>query len=58
MIGEANWIDVIQEGRTIRSLQMGPRLECIRYGKKIEFPLKAGTASCNSSVRLMTMPTC
>jgi hypothetical protein len=44
MIGEANWIDVIQEGRTIRSLQMGPRLECVRYGKKIEFPLKAGTA--------------
>jgi len=44
MIGEANWIDVIQEGKAIHSLDMGPRVPCIRYSKKIEFPLKAGTA--------------
>jgi hypothetical protein len=44
MIGEANWIDVIQNGQPITSLQMGRRIPCAKYGKKIEFPLKSGEA--------------
>ena len=44
MIGEANWIDVIQNGQAIKSLEMRGRVPCIKYGKKIEFPLRAGEA--------------
>jgi hypothetical protein len=44
MISEANWIDVIQNGEVIRSLEMRGRVPCAKYGKKIDFPLKAGTA--------------
>ena len=44
MIGEANWIDVIQNGQPIRSLQMRGRIPCAKYGKMIEFPLKKGAA--------------
>jgi hypothetical protein len=44
MISEANWIDVIQNGQPIQSLQMRGRIPCAKYGKKIEFPLKGGEA--------------
>jgi hypothetical protein len=44
MISEANWIDVIQNGQPIQSLQMRGRIPCAKYGKKIEFPLKNGEA--------------
>jgi hypothetical protein len=45
MIGEANWIDVVQNGQPVRSLEMRRgRIPCITYGKKIEFPLKSGEA--------------
>jgi hypothetical protein len=44
MISEANWIDVIQNGQPIQSLQMRGRIPCAKYGTKIEFPLKGGEA--------------
>ena len=44
MISEANWIDVIQNGQPIQSLQMRGRIPCAKYGKMIEFPLKRGEA--------------
>jgi len=44
MISEANWIDVIQNGEPVKSLEMRGRLPCVKYGKKIEFSLKAGDA--------------
>jgi len=44
MISEANWIDVIQNGQPIQSLDMRGRIPCVKYGKKIEFPLKTGDA--------------
>jgi hypothetical protein len=44
MISEANWIDVVQNGQPIQSLDMRGRVPCAKYGKKIDFPLKAGDA--------------
>src|SRR5579871_6911458 len=44
MISEANWIDVVQNGQPIQSLDMRGRVPCAKYGKKIDFPLKAGEA--------------
>jgi hypothetical protein len=44
MISEANWIDVVQNGQSIQSLDMRGRVPCAKYGKKIDFPLKSGEA--------------
>lgn len=44
MISEANWIDVVQNGQPITSLDMRGRVPCAKYGKKIDFPLKTGEA--------------
>jgi len=34
----------VQNGQPIRSLDMRGRVPCAKYGKKIDFPLKAGDA--------------
>jgi len=44
MISEANWVDVVQGGQLIAAKQMGPRIACAKYGKKLEFPLTSGDA--------------
>src|SRR5258708_7780696 len=44
MISEANWVDVVQNGQLIVPRQMGGRITCAKYGKKLEFPLKSGDA--------------
>jgi len=44
MISEANWIDVVQNGEPIQSLDLRGRVPCAKYGKKIDFPLRAGDA--------------
>ena len=46
MIGEANWIDVIQNDQPIRSLQMRGRIPCVKYGKMVEFPRKKRRGDC------------
>ena len=44
MISEANWVDVVQSGQLVAARQMGGRIPCAKYGKKLEFPLKSGDA--------------
>jgi hypothetical protein len=44
MIGEANWVDAVQNGQLVTAREMGRRIACAKYGKKLEFPLKAGNA--------------
>ena len=44
MISEANWVDVVQNGQLVTARQMGGRIACAKYGKKLEFPLKSGDA--------------
>jgi hypothetical protein len=44
MISEANWVDVVQSGQLVVARQMGGRIPCAKYGKKLEFPLKSGHA--------------
>jgi len=44
MISEANWVDVVQGGQLVVARQMGGRIACAKYGKKLEFPLKSGDA--------------
>jgi hypothetical protein len=44
MIREANWVDVVQNRQLVTARQMGGRIACAKYGKKLEFPLKSGDA--------------
>jgi hypothetical protein len=44
VLSEANWIDVIQNGRLAESHGMGAFIPCTTMGKRIEYTLKKGEA--------------